>query len=109
MTPSEMTPSPGLSPIQNAPSITSPSRSAKLGMNQRVLYRRLIASPRMWLVVDMEDLLYSGAEVPGERDRQRQGGRVALLLDRVDRLARHVHRLAELLLGEPALVPQFLD
>src|SRR3954466_10790843 len=61
------------------------------------------------LLVDMEDLLYVRAEVAGERDGERQRGRVALLLDRVDRLAGDGHRLAELLLGEAALGPQLLD
>src|SRR3954447_12594805 len=61
------------------------------------------------LFVDMENLLYVRAEVAGERDGERQRGRVALLLDRVDRLAGDGHRLAELLLREAALGPQLLD
>src|SRR3954451_16603620 len=61
------------------------------------------------LLVDTEDLLYVRAEVAGERDGERQRGRVALLLDRVDRLAGDGHRLAELLLGQAALGPQLLD
>jgi hypothetical protein len=98
MTPSEKRPWPRSPPIQKAPSITRPRKSEKLGMNQRVRYRRLTRSSRGCVLVDMEDLLYLRAEVTGERDRQRQRGRVALLLDRVDRLARDVHRLTELLL-----------
>src|SRR4051812_25103524 len=50
--------------------------------------------------VDMEDLLNGLAEEAGERDRQRKRRRVALLLDGVDGLARHVHGLRQLLLGE---------
>src|SRR5829696_8997753 len=57
----------------------------------------------------MEDLLYVRAEVARERDGERQRGGVALLLDRIDGLARDGHRLAELLLGEPALGAQLLD
>src|SRR3954470_16309695 len=48
----------------------------------------------------MEDLLDGLPEVVGERDRQRQRRRVALLLDGVDGLARDVHRLRERLLRE---------
>src|SRR3954447_6473631 len=87
--------------------MSAASKTQKAGMNQRARYRRFIASPGLF--VDMEDLLYVRAEVAGERDREGQRGRVALLLDRVDRLARNGHRLAELLLGEAALGPQLLD
>ena len=57
----------------------------------------------------MEDLLDRSPEVLRERDRQRERRRVALVLDRVDRLARDVHRRPELLLRESALGAQVPD
>src|SRR5215213_8478639 len=108
-TAAETAPSPVLPPIANAAKISAASRTQKAGMNQRVRYRRFMRSSRSGVVVDMEDLLYVHAEVAGERDGERKRRAVALLLDRVDRLAGDVHRRAELLLREPALRAQLLD
>src|SRR4051794_24424352 len=85
--PAETAPSPALPPIAKAAKISAARRAQKAGMNHRVRYRRLMRSGRSCVVVDMEDLLYVRAEVAGERDGEGQGGRVALLLDGVDRLA----------------------
>src|SRR5438093_4861524 len=52
------------------------------------------------LAICIEDLLHRSLEVPGERDRERQRRRVALLLDRVDRLPGDACRLCQVLLGE---------
>src|SRR3954467_8855616 len=108
-TAAETAPSPVLPPIANAAKISAASRTQKAGMNQRVRYKRFMRSSRPGVVVDMEDLLYVRAEVAGERDGERQRRGVALLLDRVDRLAGHVHRRAELLLRKAALRAQLLD
>src|SRR5688572_9202709 len=89
-------PSPGEPPIAKAANMIAPSASENSGMDQR-------------LVIDMEDLLDGAAEVPGQSDRERERGRVALLLDGVDRLAGDAHRLAELLLGERLVGPQGPD
>src|SRR4051794_29151480 len=86
-TPADTAPSPTLPPIAEAAKISVARKTQKAGMNQRVRYRRLMRSGRPRVVVDMEDLLYVRAEEAGGGDGERQGGRVALLLDRVDRLA----------------------
>src|SRR3954452_4932043 len=66
------------------------------------------------LFVDMEDLLYVRAEVAGERDGERQRGRVALLIDRVratwaagdwDRFARVVAPVGARVLERAELEP----
>src|SRR3954451_22303078 len=88
MIPEEKTPWPTLPPRAKAPNIRAPRNREKAGMNQR-------------LCIGMEHLFDGRVEVLGERHRQRQRGRVALLLDRVDRLARDAHGLGELLLGQP--------
>jgi hypothetical protein len=101
MTPSAPSPAPTSSPIQYAASIASPMPMLTAGVHHRL---RWIGS---WLVaVGMKDLLYWSAEVAGERDRERERGRVALLLDRVDRLAGDAHGLAQLFLGETHRRPQ---
>src|SRR4051812_13762979 len=93
MIPKEMAPWPTSSPIAKAPNMTAPRNKQNTGMNQR-------------LRIVMEHLFNGRLEVSGERDRQRQRGRVALLFDRVDRLARDVHGLGELLLGQPVGLAQ---
>lgn len=57
----------------------------------------------------IEYLLYGLVEVTRERDRQREGGCVALRLDRVDRLPRDVHLRRQPLLGEAARGAQSSD
>src|SRR5262249_22052722 len=57
----------------------------------------------------MKYLLNRFAEEARQRDREGQGRRVALDLDRVDRLARDVHLLRQLLLGEAAFGAQSSD
>src|SRR5437763_1616273 len=89
MIPSETSPEPGWPPIACAPKITPPMPSANSGRNQRDLHMVLI-----------EHLLNGGFEVAGEGERERQRGCVALLFDRIDRLARDLHRFRELALGE---------
>src|SRR5262245_7170302 len=62
---------------------------------------------RVWLdsgtAICMKYLLYGSVEVTREGDRQWKRRRVALGLDRVDRLARDVHLLGEPLLGKPQI------
>src|SRR5262249_36958007 len=58
------------------------------------------------LAILIEHLLDSRSEEPGERERERQRGRVALLLDRVDRLARDAQRRRQVTLGQRSLCPQ---
>jgi hypothetical protein len=54
----------------------------------------------------IEHLLDRCREVPRERQRERQRGRVALRLDRVDRLPRDIDRGRELPLRQPTLGSQ---
>src|SRR5947209_5284633 len=54
----------------------------------------------------IEHLLDRDPEKPGEREGERQRRGVALVLDRVDGLARHSHRLRQLALGQVLLNPQ---
>src|SRR5690242_3899955 len=89
-------PEPGWPPIACAANIAPPMTTANSGRNQRDLHMVLI-----------EHLLHCGLEIPREREGQRQRGRVALLLDRVDRLARHVQVGRKLALGQPPEGPQF--
>src|SRR3954467_8305995 len=100
MTPKEIAPSPGSPPRAKAAKIRAPRNRQKPGIHQRLRNR---------LGVGMEHVLHGHPEVPRERHRQRQRRRVALLLDRVDRLARDVHRLRELLLRELALGAEAAD
>src|SRR3954468_1601141 len=93
ITPNETAPWPALPPIANAAKISAPRNRQKPGIHQRL---------RNKLGVGMEHVLHGLLEVARQGDRQREGGRVALLLDGVDRLARDVHGLRELLLGELA-------
>jgi hypothetical protein len=57
----------------------------------------------------IEDLLHRTPEEARESQRKRQGRRVPLLLDRVDRLARDVDGLGQLLLRESSLGPERPD
>src|SRR6516162_1485127 len=78
---SDTSPAPTWPPSQLAASTAEPSPSQNSGMNH---FERIIA----WLQsLIIEHLLDRDAEIPGQRDRQRQRGGVALGLDRVDRLA----------------------
>src|SRR5262249_58236156 len=74
----EPSPLPGSPPIHCAMNTTTPSATAKSGRNHLVL------------VIRIEHLLDGRREEAGERERERQRGRVALLLDRIDRLPRDV-------------------
>src|SRR5689334_10654372 len=68
-------------PIANATNMIAPSARLNSGIHQRELV----------IDFDMEDLLYGSLEESGQRQRERERRRVALLLDGVDRLARHPH------------------
>src|SRR5262249_29724986 len=88
------TPSPGCPPSQAAARMTRPRTSENDGRNhlERVM---------PWLrSLVIEHLLDRDAKIPGERQRQRKRGGIALVLDRVDGLARHSHRLRQLALGQ---------
>src|SRR5262249_37820887 len=99
MIPSEARPLQGLPPIHSAASSTSPSATENPGRNHLDLV----------ISISIEYLLHRRSEEPGQRERERQRGRVALLLDRVDRLARHAHRLGQLPLRQTAVGPQLSD
>jgi hypothetical protein len=86
--PNETSPLPGAQPIACATKMTMPSMSANNGMNH------------LDLVICIEHRLHGGVEEAGEGERERQRRRVPLLLDRVDRLPRHRHRLRQLALRE---------
>src|SRR5207247_3248771 len=89
-TASEITPWPGLPPSQLTASMIRPRTSENDGRNhlERVM-------PWLQSLV-IEHLLDRDTKVPGERERQREGGGIALVLDRVDGLAGHPHRLRQL-------------
>src|SRR3954453_1982450 len=84
---------PGLTPTAKATKIRAPRNRQNPGIHQRLRNR---------LGIGMEHVLHGPLEEARQRDGQRQRRRVALLLDGVDGLARDVHRLRELLLGELA-------
>src|SRR5262249_60990367 len=69
-------PLPGSPPIHCAMNTTTPSATAKSGRNHLVL------------VIRIEHLLDGRREEAGERERERQRGRIGLLLDRIDRVPR---------------------
>src|SRR6185503_12255281 len=87
---SDSRPARGLPPTQRATSITSPSTTENRGRNHFDLH----------ICSSIEHRLHVRLEEPGEREGEGQGGGVALLLDRVDRLPRHVERRTELALRE---------
>src|SRR5262249_55064903 len=72
----DTSPPSGSPPIHCAANTTKPSASENSGTNH------------FDLAIRIEHLLDPRAEETGERERERQRGRVTLLLDRVDRLAR---------------------
>src|SRR5262249_7580083 len=76
----------GSPPIHCATKTIAPSATANRGMNHFVL------------VICIEHRLHAAAEVAGEGKGEWQRGGVALLLDRVDRLPRHLDRGRELAL-----------
>src|SRR6516162_8039454 len=86
---SEIRPAPGWPPSQLTARTTTPSPRQSSGRNHM---EPAIAWQRSLIVVGwlrsliIEHLLDRDAEVPGERDRQRQRWGVAVVLDRVDRL-----------------------
>src|SRR6516165_8532599 len=82
----ETSPLCGSPPIHCATKTIAPSATANSGRNHFVL------------VICIEHRLHGAAEVAGEGKRERQRGGVALLLDRVDRLAGDVDRRGELAL-----------
>src|SRR5262245_47389362 len=90
----EPTPTPGCPPSQVTVRMTRPTTSENDGRNH---LERVI--PRLQSLV-IEHLLDRDAKVPGERERQRKRWGVALVLNRVDGLARHSHRLRQLALGQ---------
>src|SRR5262245_53862516 len=94
---SDCSPRLGLPPTQRAASNTSPSATENRGRNHFDLGIR----------ISIEHRLHIRLEVPGEGEREREGGGVALLLDRVDRLPRDVERSGQLSLREPPCGTQF--
>src|SRR5215469_7015922 len=100
---SEISPAPGWPPSQLTARTTMPSPTQSSGRNH---VERATAWQRSLIVISwlrsliIEHLLDRDAEVPGERDRQRQRGGVPVVLDRVDRLPRHPHRLRQFPLGQ---------
>src|SRR5262249_53390197 len=87
----ETSPPPGSPPIHCAMKTTPPSATAKSGRNH------------LDLAIRIEHLLHRRSEEAGQRERERQRRRIALLLDRVDRLPRDLDRRRQLTLREPAL------
>src|SRR3954468_19492428 len=100
ITANDAAPSPGLPPTAKATKISAPRKRQNEGIHQRLRKR---------LGIGMEHVLHGSLEEARERDGQRQRRRVALLLDRVDGLARDVHGLPELLLRELARRTQGAD
>src|SRR5690242_10383875 len=100
--PNETAPPPGSPPIACAAKIRPPRKTLNSGRNHldRSGLRRSVGT---------EDLLHWGLEEGGYRERQGQRGRVALGLDRVDRLTRDAEGLAEVGLGEAVLAAQLPD
>src|SRR6516165_3362046 len=94
MIPRDSTPLPGSPPIHCAANTTNPSATANSGTNH------------LDLATLIEHRLNRGLEESRQRQRERQRWRVAILLDRVDRLTRDPHLRGQLPLREPALAPQ---
>src|SRR5437762_12377288 len=98
--PSAPTPAPGCPPSQVTAKMTRPRTSENDGRNH---LERVI--PRLRSLV-IEHLLDRDAEVPGESERQRKRWGIALVLNRIDGLARHPHRLRQLALSQVLPHPQ---
>src|SRR6516164_144953 len=94
MIPRDSSPLPGSPPIHWAANTTSPSATANSGTNH------------LDLATLIEYRLHRGLEESRQRQRERQRWRVAILLDRVDRLTRDAHLRGQLPLRQPALAPQ---
>src|SRR4249919_2285901 len=95
MTRNPKTPTPGAPPSQNAPRMRTPRNRLNPGIHHLLRHHSLCTR-----AVSMKDLIHRSTEEPRECDGQGKRRGVALLLDRVDRLARDAHRLRKLLLGE---------
>src|SRR5690242_7912646 len=91
-------PAPGCPPSQEAVSRRPPMATENSGRNHLV---RVNAG----LCLIIEHLLHRHPEVPGQGHREGQGRGVPVVLDRVDRLPGHPHRLRQLPLGEAAVQP----
>src|SRR5690242_592875 len=98
-TPNDMAPVASWPPSQLTVRMTRPRATENNGRNH---LERVMARLRSMVI---EHLLDRDTEEAGERERERQRGGVALLLDRIDGLARHPHRLRQLALGEVLLSP----
>src|SRR5690349_670242 len=90
----EPTPTPGCPPSQVTARMIRPRTSENVGRNH---LERVI--PRLRTLV-IEHLLDRDTKIPGESERQRKRWGITLVLDRVDGLARHPHRLCQLALGQ---------
>src|SRR6516225_1756137 len=88
MIPRDRSPLPGLPPIHCAANTTIPSATDSIGTNHFDLVSRI------------EHGLHGRLEESRQCYRERQRWRVALLLDRVDRLPRDAHHQRQLSLGE---------
>src|SRR5579864_2244825 len=97
----EMAPPRTSPPMACAAQAAAPSTTAVTGTASRLV----IDSTRSVI----ENLLHRPLEVPCQRDRKRERGRVALGLDRVDRLPGNLHRCAELGLSQASTAPQSGD
>src|SRR4051794_32734481 len=93
---SEISPPRASPPIHCAARNTTPRATANSGRNHLDLV----------ICISIEHRLHRRLEEPGERESEGQRGRVALLLDRVDRLTRHAHSRGELPLRELTPRPQ---
>src|SRR5690242_3462533 len=98
--PNEKAPAPGFPPSQLAPRMTSPSATENDGRNH---LERAMARLRSLVI---KHLLDRDTEEAGESQGERQRGGVTLVLDRVDGLAGHPHRLGQLPLGQVLLDTQ---
>src|SRR5262245_3609882 len=92
---SEPSPLSGFPPIHCAANMTKPSATANPGMNH------------FDLVICIEHLLHRRLEKACEGEREGQRRRVPLLLDRVDRLSRHVDVRGELPLRQASRRSEF--
>src|SRR5579864_9465854 len=97
----EMAPPRTSTPIACAAHAAAPSTTAVTGTASR-----LVSDSTRSVI---ENLLHRPLEVPCQRDRKWERGRVALGLDRVDRLPGNLHRRAELRLSETSTASQSGD